>query len=88
MATKTTNKAILPGEGTDQQQRLIDALNPGAFNLHDFNVTVWMKFAWNFAQKVNYFDTDNQQDGNWQDFFIEESEIKTFEFQTQTKLWW
>jgi len=78
MATKTTNKAILPGEGTDQQQRLIDALNPGALNLYDFNVADWMKFAWNFAQKVNYFDTDNQQDGNWQDFFIEESEIKTF----------
>lgn len=77
MATKTKNKAILPGEGTDQQQRLIDALNPGRLNLQDFSVAEWMKFAWNFAEKVNYFNTNNQKDGNWRDFFIEESKIKT-----------
>jgi hypothetical protein len=78
MATKTKNKAILPGEGTDQQQRLLDSLNPGALNLHDFSIAEWMKFAWNFAEKVNYFDTNNQKEGNWRDFFIEESKIKTF----------
>jgi hypothetical protein len=78
MATKTTYQSTIPGEGTDQQQRVIDALNPGLLNLHDFSVADLMKFAWNFAEKVNYFNTENQIDENWQDFFIEESEIKAF----------
>ncbi|MBL7970123.1 MAG: baseplate J/gp47 family protein [Prolixibacteraceae bacterium] len=78
MTTETTHKAILTGEGTDQQQRWIDALNPGALNLHDFSLADWMKFAWNFAEKVNYFNAENQKDGNWQDFFISEPQIKTF----------
>ena len=77
MATKTKNKVILPGEGTDQQQRLIDALNPDSLNLNDFSVADWMKFAWNFAEKVNYFNYSNQKEGNWQDFFVEESQIKS-----------
>ena len=78
MATKTKYQSIIPGEGTDQQQRWIEALNPETLNLHDFSLADWMKFAWNFAERVNYFNTANQIDGNWQDFFIEESRIKTF----------
>lgn len=78
MATKTKYQAILPGEGTDQQQRWIEALSPEALNLHNFSVADWMKFAWNFAQKVNYFDKSNEKDGNWHDFFIEESEVNIF----------
>ena len=78
MAKKTTYQAILPGEGTDQQQRGIEALNPDLLKLHDFSVADWMEFAWDFAKKVNYFDGENQIDGNWQDFFIEETEIKAF----------
>ena len=78
MATKIKNKVILPGEGTDQQQRLIAALNPGTLKLHDFSVADWMKLAWNFAEKINYYNTENQKDGNWQDFFIEEPKISAF----------
>lgn len=78
MATKTTYQSTIPGEGTDQQQRWIEALNPKALNLHDFSLADWMKFAWNFAEKVNYFNAANQIDGNWRDFFIEESRIKAF----------
>lgn len=78
MAEKSKNKVILPGTGTDQQQRFIDALNPDTLKLHDFSVADWMKFAWNFAEKVNYFDTGNQKDGNWQAFFVEEPKIKAF----------
>ena len=78
MAAKTTNKLIFPGEGTTQQQRIVDVLQPDKLNLHDFSVADWMKFAWNFAEKVNYFNSENQADGNWQDFFIEEAKIKSF----------
>lgn len=78
MATKTTSKLILPGIGIDQDQRVVDALDPQKLKLLNFGVADWMKFAWLFAEKVNYFNSDNQEAGNWQDFFIEESKIKSF----------
>lgn len=78
MATKTTSKLILPGIGTDQDQRIVDALDPQKLKLLNFGVPDWMKFAWQFAEKINYFNSDNQEAGNWQDFFIEEAKIKSF----------
>ena len=76
MAANFNNTTILPVDGTDQQQRFIDALNPDNLNLQDFSVADWMKFAWHFAEKINYFNSGNQKEGNWQDFFVEESKIK------------
>ncbi|MFY9152169.1 MAG: baseplate J/gp47 family protein [Prolixibacteraceae bacterium] len=78
MAAKTKDMFFLPGEGTDQQQREVEILNPKNLNLHDFSVADWMKFAWNFAEEVNFFDAENKLEGNWQDFFIEEAKIKSF----------
>ena len=77
MTIKAKHKAIIPGEGTDQQQRFLEALNPNSLNLHDFNETDWMRFARRFAEKVNYFNLENKKDGNWQDFFADETEIKS-----------
>lgn len=76
--SKHAHTALLPGVGTDQQQRWLEALNPEGLKLHGFDVADWMKFAWNFAEKVNYFNSANEQEGNWQDFFVEETEIKQF----------
>lgn len=76
--SKHTHTALLPGVGTDQQQRWLEALNPEGLKLHGFDVADWMKFAWNFAEKVNYFNSANELEGNWQDFFVEESAIKQF----------
>ena len=76
MAANFNKTTILPIDGTDQQQRFIDALNPDNLNLQDFSVADWMKFAWHFAEKINYFNSGNQEEGNWQDFFVEESKIK------------
>lgn len=78
MTAKRTHKVIIPGTGTDQQDRQMEALNPEALNLVDFSVAEWMKFAWNFAGQVNYFGSTNEKDGNFQDFFIAENNIKTF----------
>lgn len=78
MTAKHTHKVIIPGTGTNQQNRQMEALNPEALNLVDFSVAEWMKFAWNFAGQVNYFGSTNEKDGNWQVFFIEENSIKTF----------
>ena len=76
MTTKTKHTAIIPGGGTDQQQRFLEALNPASLNLIDLGTAEWMKFARKFAAKVNYFNLENQKEGNWQDFFADEAEIQ------------
>jgi Baseplate J-like protein. len=84
MTTQITHKNFIPGIGTDQQDRQIRELNPDNLNLMDFGVAEWMKFAWNFADEVNYFNSENEKDGSWRDFFVEESSIKTFLNQIET----
>ncbi|WP_319481053.1 hypothetical protein [uncultured Draconibacterium sp.] len=71
---------LLPREGTEQQSRFIDALDPAWVKLNDFGLEEWMKFAWNFAGHINYFDTKNDQvpADNWQDFFIAKDELTNF----------
>jgi hypothetical protein len=77
MTTKTKHTAIIPGGGTDQQQRLLEALNPASLNLIDFGTAEWMKFARKFAAQINFFDLENKAEGNWEDFFVADSEIKS-----------
>lgn len=62
---------LIAREGTEQQQRFIDALSPEYFKLNEFSLNDWMKFAFGFAEHVNYFETNDFQNrsGNWQDFF-------------------
>ena len=71
---------LIKREGTEQQQRLIDALSPEYFKLNEFSLNDWMQFAYRFAEHVNYFDTDDFQNrsGNWQDFFTPEKGLEDF----------
>ena len=71
---------LIKREGTEQQQRLIDALSPDYFKLNEFSLNDWMQFAYRFAEHVNYFDTDDYQNrsGNWQDFFTPEKGLDDF----------
>lgn len=63
--------SILQRNGTGQELRYIDALDPDNFELHDFTIEDWILFAYNFAEKLNYFSTGNHKvaSGDWQDFF-------------------
>lgn len=71
---------LLPREGTEQQLRFNEALDPAWVKLNDFGLEEWMKFAWNFATHVNYFDVGNDKvpSGNWQDFFVSKDELNSF----------
>ena len=71
---------LIKREGTEQQQRLIDALSPEYFKLNEFSLNDWMQFAYHFAEHVNYFDTDDFQNrsGNWQDFFTLDNGLEDF----------
>lgn len=63
--------SILQRNGTGQERRYIEALNPENFELHDFTIEDWILFAYNFAEKLNYFPTENHEvaSGDWQPFF-------------------
>jgi len=71
---------LLVREGTEQDQRFIDALNPASVKLNDFSLKDWMQFAYDFASHINYFDVSNDKvpDGNWQNFFKSKDDINTF----------
>lgn len=71
---------LIAREGTEQQQRFIDALNPDSVKLNDFEVKEWMRFAYSFASQVNYFSFDNHKtpSGDWRDFFKAEDELEEF----------
>ena len=71
---------LIKREGTEQQQRFIDALSPEYFKLNEFSLNDWMQFAYRFAEHVNYFDTDDFQNrsGNWQDFFTLDNGLEDF----------
>ncbi|MEN8115386.1 MAG: baseplate J/gp47 family protein [Bacteroidota bacterium] len=71
---------LLSREGTEQQQRLIEALDPTSVKLNEFGLEEWMQFAYNFASHVNYFGTENSKtpSGNWEDFFKSDTELDDF----------
>lgn len=73
------NDLLLMRNGTSQSQRCIDALDPESIQLHDLNIDDWMRFAYRFSQKVQYFDTEsNTVSGDWSSFFVKEEEIASF----------
>lgn len=59
-------------EGKSQMQRFLPELDPDNLELHDFDLFDWLLFANNFAQRVNYFDKDDNTTpkGNWGSFFL------------------
>ena len=71
---------LIKREGTEQQQRHIDALDPEYFKLNEFSLNDWMQFAFSFAEHVNYFETTDFQNrsGNWQDFFTADKALEDF----------
>ncbi|CAL2082217.1 baseplate J/gp47 family protein [Tenacibaculum sp. 190524A05c] len=62
---------ILKRNGTGQEQRFIQALDPENFELHDFTIEDWILFAYNLSQNINYFSTSNYEvaSGDWRNFF-------------------
>jgi len=66
--------------GTEQTQRSRNPLMPEKLFLNEFSTEDWMRFAYTFAENLNYFDTNNASipDGDWTRFFIEKDVIASF----------
>ena len=70
MANCSDQKNPLHNNGTSQSQRLLAGLDRNAFALPDEKEYAdWIVFANNFATFINYYNTANKADGNWQPFF-------------------
>lgn len=74
------DKNPLQRDGTSQKQRMLEALDTNSVQLHAFSMKDWMHFAYEFAIHVNFFGTgsDTLPEGDWQNFFIRESDIDDF----------
>jgi hypothetical protein len=68
----------LTREGSDQNRRFIEELDPGSVKLNDFSLKEWMQFAYRFAEHVNYFSNLDFEEpsGNWEFFFKNETELE------------
>ena len=80
MALNCKTKHPLQYDGTSQDQRFLDALEPGYAPIHEFSLRNWMLFAYNYATHLRYFNLneDKKADGNWQVFMKDESEIESY----------
>jgi len=72
-------KNPLKRDGTSQYQRMLEALQPSSAPIHEFSLKDWMRFAHQYADKINFFNTHSSDtaDGNWQHFFPEDEEMQT-----------
>lgn len=70
---------VLKRNGLDQSMRYDRSLDPENLKLMGFGLEDWMKFAYNFAKDVNYFNEsdDTNPDGDWQNFFPDFAGIKS-----------
>ncbi len=70
--------SVLTRGGTDQTDRNIASLNPDSLKLQGFGMKEWMQFAYNFAQDVKFFPTNNDEvnTGNWEAFFKDDTELE------------
>lgn len=63
--------SILKRNGSSQSSRYRKDLDPDQLELMGFGVEDWILFAYNFAQKLNFYDNNNEIEGNWDKFFQE-----------------
>lgn len=79
MALNCNTKHPLQHDGTSQQQRFLEALEPSYAKIHEFNLRDWMRFAFYYASRLKYFNLsdDKNPDGNWQVFMKAEDEFES-----------
>src|SRR5512133_4127298 len=73
-------KHPLDRDGTSQEQRFLQALEPGYVRIHALTLADWMKFAWHYAEKLKFFDASDDMNpaGNWQPFWKNEAELSEY----------
>jgi hypothetical protein len=60
---------ILKSDGTNQDQRLLPALDPDFIKVDERGIKELLSFTYGLSKEINFFDLKNQPDGDWQEFF-------------------
>jgi len=69
MAKNCDHKNPLNRDGTSQLQRKLRYLDPASIQLDDRSTKDLLRFAYQFASELKYFNLKNKEQGNWQGFF-------------------
>lgn len=56
-------------QGTGQTERYLTALNTEYFSIDERNLNDFVDFASKFSEFINFYNTENNLDGNWSTFF-------------------
>ena len=70
MSNYCENKNPLFRDGTSQQQRLIKALLPDYVEVDERDMKALIEFVDKFASQIQYYNQNNQKDGNWQELIV------------------
>ena len=81
MKEKCDHKNPLQRGGTSQKQRFNEALDPSYAKLDDRSTKDLLQYAFRLAGEINYFNNENNIDGNWESFWeiINEKTIQEIE---------
>ncbi|MCW3104348.1 MAG: hypothetical protein JWO09_2788 [Bacteroidetes bacterium] len=69
MIKDCNTKNPLLRDGTSQQQRLLKALLPSYVSVDERSMQDLIDFAVNYGKEINYYDSTNTINGDWQSFF-------------------
>ncbi len=63
------NEFSLNHPGTSQSERQSDALDPNYVKVDERTFADWIVFVRDYSRFVQYFNSDNTAEGNWEDFW-------------------
>lgn len=70
--TQNRDPLKLVHEGSSQQQRNLKALSPDFAAVNEHGPAYGIVFAKAYSAFLNYYDSDNNANGDWQDFFAKD----------------
>ena len=65
-------KELLFRDGTSQSQRLNNALDPDSIRVDERQLADFIRYAQDFASKLQFFNEENELAGTWEGFLIDD----------------
>ena len=74
-------------QGLSENERVLEALDPSFFPLDERQLTDYLQLINDYSKQLKYFNSKNEEAGNWQDFFLSDdifllAEILNFDFKS------
>lgn len=65
----------LQRDGTSQRQRILAALSPDFVSVDERSIHDFLHYAYRYAQLIRFYNTQNQEEGDWTDFLEKDISI-------------